>query len=238
MSGIGGDPPVSSSPKLIYFASRHPDFDESQFIARWRQHARLGMSMPRWRNIRKYAHCDRISGPELNGFGTISCDGVAIVWYVSEATRLAHIADTGAAPILKADELETFDRPVREVAVLTEESPCVPDHGGTMKLFLRVCRDLLLAEGDFLARWRQGFVEPVSQTLRDNPVAGYWHNARRINAPLPGTKRPYCDSVEEFETGDAAALTGVLLPFLESCRGLAGISTIWTRPSVLHDSKT
>jgi hypothetical protein len=107
-------------PKLIYVAQRHPRYTHEAFIQRWRQHASLGMSQARWRNVARYLHCDRIDGlpPSVP---TLECDGVAIVVYRSEQAREAHIADEPARRTMKADELDTFAQPVANVSVLAHE---------------------------------------------------------------------------------------------------------------------
>jgi NAD(P)-dependent dehydrogenase (short-subunit alcohol dehydrogenase family) len=45
-------------PKLIYLAKRNPGLSRPQFLKRWRRHGMLGMSLPRWKNISRYVHCD------------------------------------------------------------------------------------------------------------------------------------------------------------------------------------
>ena len=112
---------ASESPKLIYVAVRHPRFSHDAFIARWREHAALGMSQPRWRNVVRYLHCDRIDGLPAS-VPTIDCDGVAVVVYRSEEARQAHIADDTARRTMKQDELDTFAQPVANAALLLVET--------------------------------------------------------------------------------------------------------------------
>jgi hypothetical protein len=111
---------ANDRPKLIYVAQRHPRYDHEAFIQRWRQHASLGMSQARWRNVVRYFHCDRVDGlpPSVP---TFECDGVAIVVYRSEQAREAHIADELARRTMKADELDTFAQPVANTSVLVRE---------------------------------------------------------------------------------------------------------------------
>ena len=45
-------------PKLIYLARRNPALTREAFVPRWPRHGALGMSLPRWRNIWRYVHCD------------------------------------------------------------------------------------------------------------------------------------------------------------------------------------
>jgi hypothetical protein len=107
-------------PKLIYVAQRHPRYTHEAFIRRWRQHAALGMSQARWRNVARYLHCDRVDGLPPSA-PALDCDGVAIVVYRSEQAREAHIADEVARRTMKADELDTFAQPVASTSLLVRE---------------------------------------------------------------------------------------------------------------------
>lgn len=132
-------------PKLLYFASRNAAFDRAGFVARWRQHAQLDMFMPRWENVERYVHCDAQRPQPESGLPGVRSDGVMIIWYRSEERRLAHVADRTTGPAPKQDEGETFDRPVREVSVLTEEHRFLAPHTaagptGRCNLFLAVNR--------------------------------------------------------------------------------------------------
>jgi hypothetical protein len=120
--------------KLLYRAERHPDLDRRGFRLRWRQHAALGMSQPRWTNIRRYAHCDPIDDHA-------PCDGVALLWYRDEAARLRHIADPTARATMRADEAETFARPVRGFSTLMSEWPAGPRNAAHYKHFAFLWRD-------------------------------------------------------------------------------------------------
>jgi len=111
---------ASESPKLIYVAMRHPRYSHETFIKRWREHAALGMRQPRWRNVARYLHCDRIDGLSAS-VPTIDCDVIAVVVYRSETARQAHIADESARRTMKQDELDTFAQPVANMAVLLIE---------------------------------------------------------------------------------------------------------------------
>ena len=144
---------ASERPKLIYVAMRHPRYSHDAFIARWRQHAALGMRQPRWRNVARYLHCDRIDGL-WGSVPTIDCDGVAVVVYRSEAARQAHIADEVARRTMKEDELDTFAQPVVNAALLFVENverPAPLDGfrlfvfwpAGSTDHFLARCGDLL-----------------------------------------------------------------------------------------------
>jgi hypothetical protein len=102
-------------PKLMYLARRNPALSREQFTPRWRQHGALGMSMPRWKNIWRYVHCDVL--PESGS----DYDGVGIVWHKSPEARLAHRQDTSSQATMEADELQTFDQLVVNFCALMEE---------------------------------------------------------------------------------------------------------------------
>jgi hypothetical protein len=122
-------------PKLIYVAQRHPRYTHEDFIRRWRQHAALGMSQARWRNVAMYLHCDRIGG--LPGtVPTIDCDGVAVVVYRSEDARQAHLADEPARRTMKHDELDTFAQPVAKTSLLLREETEQPGPLDGFRLFV------------------------------------------------------------------------------------------------------
>jgi hypothetical protein len=122
-------------PKLIYFAERHPDVDPAGFRARWRAHGALGMRLPRWRNVLRYAQCDRIDA-HFDMPGELACDGVATVVFRGEVERLAHIADPDGR-LTKADEAQTFAKPVRDVSALTRPMLIRPHRSGArMRLFV------------------------------------------------------------------------------------------------------
>ena len=126
---------IAELPKLIYVAARHPRYGHDSFIARWRQHAALGMSQPRWRNVARYLHCDWIEGlPE--SVPAMQCDGVAVVVYRSEQARQAHIADEGARRTMKQDELDTFAQPVANTSLLLRETVERPGPLDGFRLFV------------------------------------------------------------------------------------------------------
>jgi hypothetical protein len=100
-------------PKLIYLTRRHPDLARATFRDRWRQHAALGMSRPRWKNIAQYMHCD-----VLDDSGH---DGIGLIWHRSPAHRAAHLADTSSRLDMERDELATFARPIVADCLLARE---------------------------------------------------------------------------------------------------------------------
>lgn len=107
-------------PKLMYLARRNPALSAQQFTPRWRQHGALGMSMPRWKNIWRYVHCDVL--PESGN----DYDGVGIVWHKSPETRRAHREDTSSQATMEADERQTFDQLVVNFCALMAEHTVLP----------------------------------------------------------------------------------------------------------------
>lgn len=221
-------------PKLIYFAERRPELDAASFRTRWRQHARLGMSMQRWSNIYRYVHCDALKVPNL-GLPMEWCDGVAIVWYKDEEHRLNHVSDRSAGPQLKADELETFARPVCNFAVLTEEHT-LKSGEVSGKLFVRIWRQPDVAPEVFKSWWLEEFGARILQGLCAHGYCqGYWQNhARRDDGDV------LCDCVDEFAARDAAELGHALCDLLKTIpevyTRVRNIKAIWTEETVLYQT--
>lgn len=214
MSAIAG-------PTLFYFAERHPRLDRAGFVARWRQHGALGMAMPRWRNIRRYAQCDGLPLP-----GMADCDGIAVVTYKSEAHRLAHIADSAASRTMKADELETFARPVRSFAVLTEPETRRPPQGtAEILLFGRVSRNPALTPEAFREQWRRRFGEPLAAAGLDQ---GYCQAFARHDG-----EAPLWDAVEAIRTSDPAASAAAIRQLAAEARDLATLTLSAGRETLL-----
>src|SRR6185369_541571 len=81
-------------------------------------------------------------------------DGVGLVWYRSAETRAAHVDDADRA-VMARDELETFDRPVRDANFLAREMVLAPPPASGFTLF----RFLFAAsgvDGDTVARCLEG----------------------------------------------------------------------------------
>jgi hypothetical protein len=133
----------SFQPKLIYLARRHPSLDRQAFTRRWRQHAQLGMSRPRWINIARYVHCDiELPRPEERDFLS-DHDGIGMIWHKSPEHRAAHIADSGSRLQMESDEAATFAEPITEVCLLAREKILIPpDAGAGIKLTYFSQRDL------------------------------------------------------------------------------------------------
>ncbi len=176
-------------PKLIYLARRHPSFARNAWTARWRRHGALGMSLPRWKNVARYVHCDVLEPSPAQRAYLSDHDGVGLIWHRSLAHRDAHFADTSSQTVMEQDEAETFAGWIADRCLSAREEVFVPPPEGGVKL---VC---------FL--WNvPGMVTPAR-------ACGHVRNT-----PLPPVREGGwgldCDLVEEFwfanpEDADAAA---------------------------------
>lgn len=118
-------------PKLIYVAQRHPRLQPHEFTARWRAHGALGMSLPRWKNVARYVHCDVLAAPQYAGVLDTTHDGIGIVWHRSPAARAAHLADTSSRESMERDEEETFARPIVDCCILMHERLLLTPRSGS-----------------------------------------------------------------------------------------------------------
>jgi len=195
------------TPKLIYYAERHPRLDAEGFSRRWREHGRLGMSLPRWRNVLRYAQYDPIDA--LRPSWSAPCDGVATVVFRSEENRVAHAADPDAG-VTRADERETFARPVKAFSVLTTEAVVLPHRRATCRLFLRLFRNPdveTAAWAEWLATERAARHSARMAAL--DPEAGYSQNIARPDSAGIGLGL-HADCVEEISSDLVSELAAAL----------------------------
>ncbi len=205
--------PVASDafqPKLIYLARRNPALSRRDFVARWRRHGALGMSLPRWRNIARYVHCDALDPPAPTAAIDADYDAIGIVWHRSPAARTAHLADTGSRLQMEQDEHDTFARPIVEACVLTREQVLLapPDRSSTATIkltrFLQEY-DHPFALGEIPAA---GKIAAFHRTLA---AGGATVRGHVLNFPLPpenGTSWGLaCAAIEELWFDDIAAAT-------------------------------
>jgi hypothetical protein len=108
-------------PKLIYLAKRNPALSQPQFLKRWRQHGALGMSLPRWKNISRYVHCDVLHPATDAAVSNDKYDGVGLIWHRSAQARAAHLADITSRSSMERDEFETFSEPIVNCCLLARE---------------------------------------------------------------------------------------------------------------------
>lgn len=222
--------PVAPRPKLIYCAERHLDLDPSGFTRRWRQHARLGMSMARWANIHRYVHCDPLQFALPPGVSPHACDGVALLWYRSEAARQRHIADQDARAIMKSDEAETFARPVAAFSFLAEEIVLRPAPGAAATLFLLFARRSDIAPDQFAA-FRRDVLGP--RILGAIAGGSYTQN---FPAPAGLPAGLAVDGIDEVSVADPAALDLPALGHALTSTDFATLSGLWTSQVTLHQA--
>ncbi len=215
-------------PKLIYIANRRRDYTPPAFTVRWRQHAALGMSQPRWINVERYLHCDLVAGlpPEMPA---ANCDGVAIVVFRSEGHRQHHISQEASRLTMKADELETFDQPVARTSLLTHEELGRPGSEGPYKLFI-----FWQADGDgagFLPAWQAHGQDWLPRLGGRNDV--------RFVQNIPVHSRALraaglsCDGIDELSAADPQSLQALAQQWVHHSLP-ATLRMVLTRAVVLH----
>ncbi len=110
-----------SQPKLIYLVRRNPALSRDAFTARWREHAMVGMSLPRWCNIARYVHVDGVAPTDAERDVLASHDAIGMVWHKSPAHRAAHLADRGSRTAMERDEIACFASPIVTCCLVAEE---------------------------------------------------------------------------------------------------------------------
>ncbi|SLN72044.1 hypothetical protein OCH7691_03421 [Oceanibacterium hippocampi] len=194
--------------------------------------------MPRWRNVHRYVHCDSVAVPGAT-LPVSWCDGVAMVWYRSEQTRLRHVSDRSAGPQMKKDEAETFARPVRDVAILAEELVFRPCEPAAFKLFLRVWRRPGQSLQTYREWWQESFGPKLLQRLDDEGICrGYVQNHARPETSRGTVPAPICDCVDELACDDAVAcgvaIREVLAANEAAAAGVLDVKAIWTAETLLY----
>lgn len=221
--------PGSPRPKLIYVAQAPGGVSQSHFTARWRQHAALGMRQARWRNVATYLHCDPLA-LELQCDPALATAGIAVVQYLSEANRLAHIADESARQTMKADELLTFAQPVANTALLLKERIIKASGIEGYRLFV-----FWQASGpDFAACWLAHGQDRSTDILRDETIT---FAAQNVPALTPDLRQGGldCDGIDEFASTDLLALRALALGWQARSAVPGRAQFVLTRTVVLHD---
>jgi hypothetical protein len=163
-------------PKLIYLTRRHADLSRPAFRARWRQHAALGMSRPRWKNIAQYMHCDVLDDGDH--------DGIGLIWHRSPAHRAAHLADTSSRLDMERDETETFARPIVADCLLAREYVLTPARTA-LGTALRVFRFLADLPADTTTA-----VDAAARRARTLAGRGITTHGHVLNLTLPPERLP------------------------------------------------
>jgi hypothetical protein len=148
-----GEEPV----KIIYLVQRKAGTDRDAFVRRWRQHGALGMSMARWRNVRRYAHCDIRGELTKDGqFSESAFDGIGMSWFRSAAHRADHASDSVAQAAMEADERETFAQLVAQSRLLTVERPAMSKCDSVAAKAVRLIKwDAEMDDAEMLENWQE-----------------------------------------------------------------------------------
>lgn len=227
--------------KYIYLARRHPSLDRSGFTARWRRHGALGMSMPRWSNVRRYVHCDTLpQAAHIPGIRD-EYDGVGMIWYHSAVSRTSHTRDHASQHAMEADEAETFDEPVVNFGVLCTEQ-VVHDLAPTgIKLIRFMFRPQSVSESLFDAAWERHTIAMLRLANAEGGLRRYV-----LNRPLPperqegwgldvrGIEELWFDDVEALERMHYTIHAGLDTGAAYDGLWLRTISVV-TNEVVLHD---
>lgn len=223
-------------PKLIYLARRNPALTRADFTARWRQHGALGMSMPRWVNIRRYAHCD------VQQFGVDGVsedyDGVGLIWHRSAEARARHRGDNSSQGQMVEDEALTFAEPVYNSCLLAEESVLRSRGVGPVKLIHFIDRSKAITGDAFALAWRRQYAPAMLQETASGDVLRYVQN-HVLPPERPGGWGLRSDCVDEFwfESREKAVAAFVAINALGKIEGELVSRSIWvaTNEVILHD---
>lgn len=223
-------------PKLIYLAKRNPALTREGFTRRWRQHGALGMSMPRWVNIRRYAHCD-VQQLGIKGVSE-DYDGVGLIWHRSPEARMRHRADNSSQGQMVEDEAHTFAEPVYNFCLLAEESVLRSEGVGPVKLIRFVERSKAITAEAFARAWKGQYASALLQGTTSGDMLRYVQN-HVLPPELPRGWGLRSDCVDEFwfESRDKAAAAFGVINAQSHIEGRLVSQSIWvaTNEVILHD---
>ncbi|MGE4219448.1 MAG: EthD domain-containing protein [Alphaproteobacteria bacterium] len=191
-------------PKRIYLAIRHPQWTAETFPPRWRKHGALAMSLPRWRNILRYSHCDRVPCDNPAVGASDECDGVGLIWYRSEALRRVHVGDA-TGNIMVEDEKLVFSRFINESDLFTVEHVLRDGPIAGVKVVRCLKRAPGLSRAAFVERWSRHGALLLSADGMGTAVRRYVQN-RTFPAPDGKPWTQDYDGVEEIWFDSLAAL--------------------------------
>ncbi|HEY3697483.1 EthD domain-containing protein [Phenylobacterium sp.] len=118
--------------KMIYVARRKPGMTPEAFVARWRRHGALAMSLPLWRRMSRYVQASVIQPAPIAG-ASADYDAVGVVWQWDDARPAG---DPAGARTLEADELETFSGPIPPLLLDVDEQVLSDDGAGRTTAYL------------------------------------------------------------------------------------------------------
>lgn len=230
--------PLDFVPKRIYLAIRHPQWTPETFPPRWRKHGALAMSLPRWRNILRYSHCDRVPCTHPAVGASAECDGVGLIWYRSEALRRVHVGDASGNTMVE-DEKLVFARFIFESDLFTVEHVLRDGPIAGVKVVRCLKRAPGLSREAFVERWMRHGALLLSAEGMAGAVRRYVQN-RTFPAPdgkpwaqdYDGVEEVWFDDLAALEAAHAAAESGLAA----DRAGFVGDSlTLVTNELRLHD---
>jgi hypothetical protein len=108
--------------KIMYLAERKPGFSDEGFVARWRQHGALAMSLPMAGNFERYIQASVLRPAPVAGASDLY-DAVGVLWMYEDGhlkdPTPSHLQDVDT---LAVDELETFAYPIAPVCMAVDET--------------------------------------------------------------------------------------------------------------------
>ena len=177
--------------KMLYIAKRHPSLTPAGFVARWRQHGALAMSLQLWRRMTGYVQASVISPAPLAG-ASDGYDAIGVLWNSDAPMTEADAADSAT---MAKDEEETFAHYISPGLQIFDEK--VLKHDGPGRVTAYLCFSNAEAA-------RKAAEAAVARPEADRVT---------LNTPLPGVNRnlPY-EAVVEVAAKDATELSRALGP--------------------------
>ncbi len=107
--------------KFMYLTKRLPSLTPEGFSARWRQHGKLAMSLPFFKNMLRYVQADVLRPSPIPGT-SLDFDGVSLTVARDDSLFTKPSPDNAEnVKIMLKDEEETFDGPIPDVMFFVHE---------------------------------------------------------------------------------------------------------------------
>ena len=121
--------------KLIYLARRNPGLSRERFVARWRKHGALAMSLGLWRHMAGYVQASVLHPAPIRG-ASVDYDAVGVLWYKDDALKDPVAADAPDMQVMAQDEPQTFSALVRPGSLVGEEEVLKTSGSGRSTAYL------------------------------------------------------------------------------------------------------